>query len=343
MYEILVTLNLFIILIVLVLSLFILSKAADYLVDNAVKLSKIWGLSELIIGATIVSLGTTLPELSASIISALQGNGGFALGNAVGSVITNTSLILGIGALFGKIPVDRKTSKKFSILIAAVLILILPTIPYKIGNENGLIPQWMGFILLLIIPVYVYYLIKQEKKDDTVENYKNTEKSIESDKSTEKPKESVFSIIVKIFLSALFIALSASVLVTSAEILAGRVGIPDVVISSTLVAFGTSVPELSTCIAAAKNKHGGLAIGNIIGANILNILFVVGMSVALTPGGILVTQNFYTIHFLALVVVLSVFGYFAYNKRVDDISKKEGIILILIYLIYLIANLFSSF
>lgn len=333
MHEILVTSNLFIILIVLVLSLFILSKAADYLVDNAVKLSKIWGLSELIIGATIVSLGTTLPELSASIISALQGNGGFALGNAVGSVITNTSLILGIGALFGKIPVDRKTSKKFSILIAAVLILILPTIPYKIGNENGLIPQWMGFILLLIIPVYVYYLIKQEKKGNPVDN----------DKNTEKPKESVLNIIVKIFLSALFIALSASVLVTSAEILAGRIGIPDVVISSTLVAFGTSVPELSTCIAAAKNKHGGLAIGNIIGANILNILFVVGMSVALTPGGILVTQSFYQIHFLALAVVLSVFGYFAYNKRVDDISKKEGIILILIYLIYLIANLFSSF
>ena len=108
MYQILVNLNILIILLVLGLSLFVLSKAADFFVNNAVKLSEILGLPELIIGATIVSLGTTLPELSASVTAAIQGNGDFALGNAVGSVITNTSLILGISALFGNIPVDKK-------------------------------------------------------------------------------------------------------------------------------------------------------------------------------------------------------------------------------------------
>lgn len=333
MYQVLEKSNLLLVLIILALSLFILSKAADYLVDNAAKLSGILGLPELIIGATIVSLGTTLPELSASVISVLQGNGGFALGNGVGSVITNTSLILGTGALFGKIPADRETSQKLSMLIAAAILLVSSTIPYKIGNENGQIPQFMGFIFVLIIPVYVYYLIYQEKRSGSVPGNKNTEES----------RESILIIIVKIFLSAFAIAVSASSLVASAEVLAGRIGIPDVVISSTLVAFGTSVPELSTCIAATKSKRGGLAVGNVLGANILNILFVIGISAALTPGGITVPKAFYGIHFLSLAVVLSAFGYFAYNKRINEISKGEGIVLIMIYASYLVANLYSAF
>lgn len=178
MYQILVNLNLFVVLSVLVLSLIILSKAADSLVDNAAKLSKILGLSQLIIGATIVSLGTTLPELSASVVAALQGNGDFALGNAVGSIITNTSLILGIAALFGKIPTNKETSQKLSMLIAAIMILFLTTVPYKIGNNSGLIPQWLGFILLLLVPVYIFYLIKREKNNNSQENNYNAEKSI---------------------------------------------------------------------------------------------------------------------------------------------------------------------
>jgi len=336
MYQILVNLNILIILTVLVLSLYILSKSANFFVDNAVKISEILGLPELIIGATIVSLGTTLPELSASVIAAIQGNGDFALGNAVGSVITNTSLILGIGALFGIIPVDKKTSNKFSILIAVVVLLIFPTIPYKIGNESGLIPQWLGFLLILLIPVYIYNLIRQEKKeidDDANSNDVDT---------TEAKKKTVLIAIVKIFVSALIIAFSASALVAAAEILAKRIHIPDVVISSTLVAFGTSVPELSTCIVAAKQHHGGLVIGNIIGANILNILFVIGLSVALTPEGITVPQAFYKIHFLGLAIIMTVFSFFAYTKKINVISKREGGLLILLYLIYLAANLLSS-
>ncbi|MGB4429746.1 MAG: sodium:calcium antiporter, partial [Thermacetogeniaceae bacterium] len=275
MYHILANLNLFIVLSILALSLIVLSKAADSLVDNAAKLSKILGLSQVIIGATIVSLGTTLPELSASVVAALQGNGDFALGNAIGSIITNTSLILGIAALFGKIPTSKETSQKLSILIAAIMILFFTTIPYKIGNDSGLIPQWLGFILLLLVPVYIFYLIKRESNNNSQEKDHNAEKSIGI----------IAAFIAKIFIAAFIIAVSASALVASAEVLAERMGIPDVVISSTLVAFGTSVPELSTCIAAVKNNHGGLAIGNILGANILNILFVTGAAAAVTPNG----------------------------------------------------------
>lgn len=301
------------------------------MVANAVKLSKIWGLSEIIIGATIVSLGTTLPEFSAGVISAIKGNSDFALGNAVGSCITNTSLILGVGALFGNIPINKNSSQKLSIFIAAVVLLILPTIPYKIGNQFGLIPRIMGFVFLLLIPAYIYFIIFQDKKNNSVEN------RFES----ATPKGSVLIILVKTFLSAFVITTSAATLVASAEVLAVRVGIPNVVISSTLVALGTSVPELSTCIAAVKNKHGGLALGNVLGANILNILLVIGASVALTPGGIVVSQEFYLIHFVALAIVLLVYGRFAYNKKSNNISKREGIILIMIYCLYIGANLVS--
>lgn len=326
--------NIIILLIVLVVSLIILSKSADILVDNAVKLSKIMGMPEIIIGATIVSLGTTLPELSASVTSALQGNGSFALGNAVGSIITNTSLIIGIGALYGKIPVDKKSSQKLSLLVFAVLLLILPTLPYKISGEEGRIPQWMGITFLVLIPIYIFFLFKQEKKN----NIQNKDEEV---KSTEVSKSSILLIIGKIFIAALFIALSALSLVSSSEVLAVRVGIPDVVIASTLVALGTNVPELSTCIAAVKRNHGGLAIGNIMGANILNILMVIGASVSLTLGGIGVSSEFYNIHFIALIAIIAIFGYFAYNTKIDEISKREGIILILLYVVYLGANLLT--
>ncbi|WP_303863660.1 sodium:calcium antiporter [Alkalibaculum bacchi] len=332
MYSILIDSSIIVIFIIFCISLFLLSKAADYLVDNAVKLSQIWGLPEIIIGATIVSLGTTLPELSASISSALKGNDSFALGNAVGSIITNTSLILGIGALFGKIPVGEKSSQKFNLLVTTVFLLIFTTLPYKVQNEGSHIPQWFGFIYLMLVMVYIVYLIIQEKNKVSIS--KKNKSGIQVNKDT----RSVFMIIFSIFISALVIAVSASSLVNSAEILARRIGISDVIIASTLVAFGTSVPELSTCISAAKRNHGGLVIGNIMGANILNILLVVGASAALIPGGIAVTEEFYRIHFITLAIVLSVFGFFAYNSKINEISKREGMILILIYILYLFIN-----
>ncbi|RBP63312.1 cation:H+ antiporter [Alkalibaculum bacchi] len=332
MYSLLIDSSIIVIFIIFCISLFLLSKAADYLVDNAVKLSQIWGLPEIIIGATIVSLGTTLPELSASISSALKGNDSFALGNAVGSIITNTSLILGIGALFGKIPVGEKSSQKFNLLVTTVFLLIFTTLPYKVQNEGSYIPQWVGFIYLMLVMVYIVYLIIQEKNRVSIS--KKNKSGIQVNKNT----RSVFMIIFSIFISALVIAVSASSLVNSAEILARRIGISDVIIASTLVAFGTSVPELSTCISAAKRNHGGLVIGNIMGANILNILLVVGASAALIPGGIAVTEEFYRIHFTTLAIVLSVFGFFAYNSKINEISKREGMILILIYILYLFIN-----
>jgi len=330
MLELLMPLNIVVIAIILLVSLYLLSKSADFLVDNAVKLSKILKVPEMVIGATIVSLGTTLPEFSASTLSAIRGNFGFALGNSIGSIITNTSLVLGVGALYGAIPVTRKASQKLSILNILVLILILPTIPRVLRTGEGTIPQWMGGVLLFLIPIYVLILIAQEKKSPEIEipDYEELESH-----------SNLFLTTLFVLGSAVFVAFCASVLVASAEIIATRIGISDIVISATLVAFGTSVPELSTAISSAKTGHGGIAIGNVMGANILNILLVTGASIAVIPGGITIPNSFYLIHFPAMIVVLAIFGYFAYNNKQNEINRREGILLTGIFGIYLLANI----
>jgi cation:H+ antiporter len=159
--------NIIIVLSAFIVSIFILSKSADILVDNSVSLSSIWGLSEMIVGATVVSLGTTLPELSSSIISTMEGVEGFALGNAVGSTITNTSFVLGLSALSGSIPVAKESSRKLGILTFAVLLLIIASLPSKFGNESGLLPRWMGYIFVLMAMLYLYVMIRLQKKKDS--------------------------------------------------------------------------------------------------------------------------------------------------------------------------------
>jgi len=339
MAQLLENSNILLVIAALLVSLFVLSKAADYMVDNAVALSKRLGVSDIIIGATLVSLGTTLPEFSSSVIATIQGVEGFALGNAIGSCITNTSLILGIGALFGKIPVDKVSSKKVTIFIGVALLLILPTIPYRIKLGEGLVPQWMGLILVLLIPVYVIILIKQEK------NAKKTgslNPAAAPEATLEKTEGNVILLVFKVLLAAFVITGSASVLVDSATILAFRMKIPEIVISSTLVAFGTSVPELSTVIAASRKGNGGLALGNVFGANILNVLMVIGASSMLIPGGMPIPKTFYLIQFVSLGVILCVFGLFAYNKKFHEISKREGVMLIGVYALYLGANVYQT-
>lgn len=314
---------------VLIFCIWVLSKATDVLVDEAISLSLDWGISELVIGATIVSLGTSLPELAVSILSAIQGNSIVALGNVIGSTIVNTSFILGIGALYGSIPVNRKTANKHAVLSGISLFLILSALPVFYADGQGKIPQWIGFLLLLLSPLYFVWMLregKQQPQEITVDT---------SDKEDDKP---ILIKLLKLFVSAGFVIASASVMVTTVEIGATRIGIPDSVIASTVVAFGTGLPEISTTIVSVKKGYGALAMGNIMGSNLLNTLLILGTAISLTPGGIVVSPDFYQIHFPALGVLLVVLGYFSYNTKREIISRKEGRILVLFYLAYLVWN-----
>ena len=316
---------------VLILCIWVLSKATDILVDEAVSLSLDWGISELVIGATIVSLGTSLPELAVSILSALQGNSIVALGNVIGSTIVNTSFILGIGAIYGSIPVNRKTANKHALLSGLSLFLILSALPFFYADGQGKIPQWIGFLFLLLSPLYFLWMLREGKQQP---------QEITDVTSAKEEGKPILIKLLKLFVSAGFVIASASVMVTTVEIGATRIGIPDSIIASTVVAFGTGLPEISTTIVSVKKGYGALAMGNIMGSNLLNTLFVLGVALGLTPGGMVVSSDFYQIHFPALAILLAVLGYFSYNNKREVISRKEGRILIFFYLVYLIWNYF---
>lgn len=319
----------FVLAIIFLISLFILSKATDTLIDHAVSLSREFGVSEIIIGATIVSLGTTLPELSTAVVAVLQGTTDFALGNAIGSFITNTTLVLGVGSLAGAIPVMRTTARRLPFLIGPLIIIIVGSLFSSSGNIQPLI----GVILLLCVPIYLLTAFQNKT------NGANTEK--------ETPKRKynagmMFKEISIIFFSAVAVAFSATVLVTTVETVATRLGISEAIIAGTIVALGTSLPELSTTYASARKGYGGLAMGNILGANILNLLLVLGVSISLSSGGLAVPSIFYQIHFPIALLSTGLLAYFIFNTKKLEISNREGKVLLAIYIVYLLFNIFPN-
>lgn len=322
-----------VLIIIFIISLWLLTKATDLLVDNAVVVSKDFGISELVIGATIVSIGTSLPELSSSVVSVIQGSSGFALGNAIGSVITNSSLVLGVGALAGSIPVLKVVSKRLLFLSGIIVLLVVSSIQSVGGNffrTDGAISQYVGFLLLLLL---VFYLFISFKNASSVK--------VGAASATPATKLGANKLMIQvliILLSAVVVAFSATLLVAVAETAAGRIGVSEAVISGTIVALGTSLPELSTTYASARKGFGGLAMGNIIGASIMNILLVLGVSVSLQIGGIAVPAIFYSVQFPLMLLIVGILLGFVYNTKKHEINKKEGLGLILIYLIYLVLN-----
>ncbi|MPW24497.1 calcium/sodium antiporter [Alkalibaculum sp. M08DMB] len=330
-YSIFEQTNTLLLLFVIIGSLFTLSKGADLFVDEAVSLSIRWGIPKLIIGATIVSLGTTLPEASVGIIAALNGNSDLALGNAVGSTITNTSFILGLAAIVGTLPIDMKTiSKQGSILFLCSILLVFISLPVFYNGITGMIYQHIGWLFLLLLLLYIQYLIKSAKKSN----------EFLSETLIEVEDSSLVIQLLKFFIGISIVILSSSLLIPAVEVGALRVGIPQSVVASTLVAFGTSLPELITAITAVRKNHGELAFGNIIGANILNILFVIGSAAAISHGGLLIPQIYYTVHYPTMLIVLFIIGYFAKNKRNKHktLTKMEGLCLLSLYGVYLVLN-----
>ncbi|SHH93150.1 calcium/sodium antiporter [Clostridium grantii] len=327
LYSTLNELSLLPIMLIFVISLVTLSKGADILVDEAVSLSLQWGIPKMIIGATIVSLGTTLPEATVSVFAALNGNPDLALGNAIGSIITDTGLILGVAALIGTLPIDRKTiNHQGRLQLGSVILLAFLSLPFLSKGSDGVITQWMGILFIALLITYIFTTIKWAKEA-------NDGIAME----LEVGNSSVFFQIIKLVLGIILVILSSKVLIPSVEIAAIRVGIPQSIIAATLVAFGTSLPELVTAIASVRKGHGELAIGNIIGADILNVLFVVGSAAAVTKKGLLVPIHFYQLQIPTMLIVVIAFRIFAKNKN-KSITKIEGLFLLGIYCTYLVLN-----
>lgn len=321
------TFGLVILFLIIAVSLAILGKGADLLVDEAVTLSYKWGVPKMLIGATIVSLGTTLPEVTVSVVSALQGSPDLALGNAVGSIICDTGLILGLAALINPLPFNKEVVKRQSWLqFFAGLLLVLTAFVFGKGfssfSNGGNIPQFMGWIFLVILVFYIFNTIRLAKKGKVEEGGEN----LEVDES------STSMVFVKLFIGIVLVILSSKVLIPTVQETAIRLYIPETIIAATLVAFGTSLPELITAITATRKGHGDLAIGNILGADILNVLFVVGAAASVTRGGLFVDVNFFKLLFPAMMFVLIVCK-LAIEFSKEKLNRVVGSILLAAYIL----------
>jgi cation:H+ antiporter len=316
---------------VVVLSLAALGKGADWLVDEAVALSERSGIPKVIIGATVVSLGTTTPEAVVSVLAAIQGVPDLALGNAVGSIICDTGLILGLACLISPLPLDRRiVNRQGWIQFASGFLLVAACVPWSQVSamfvEGGRLSQGMGFLFLLLLVSYLILSVRWSRQQGDESELGRVEKAVSSEQAS-------LPLVVLKLIGAIALVVGAShVLIPAVSEAALRIGVPEGIIAATLVAFGTSLPELVTAVTAARHGHGELAVGNVIGADILNVLFVAGASAAVTSGGLLAPEYFFSFYFPAMLTVLIVFRV-GVTLSGDYLKRPFGVVLLGTYLL----------
>ena len=311
---------------VILLSLAALVKGADLLVDEAVGLSVRWGVPKMVIGATVVSLGTTLPETAVSVIAALQGAPGLALGNAVGSIIADTGLILGLAAIIGPIPVDRTTVTRQSwIQFGSAVLLVLACVPFLSLSTTfavgGRLPRLVGVGFLVLLVLYLWRTVSWSRTAPAA--------GVEV---REPGDERVVLLLVKLFVGIALVVVSSRVLIPAVREVAGRLQVPEAIIAATLVALGTSLPEFVTAITAVRKRHGELALGNVLGADVLNVLFVSGASAAVTHGGLEVPPQFFYLFFPSMIFVVVVLQ-IGIHRSSHTLSRGFGVVLLVAYVI----------
>jgi cation:H+ antiporter len=302
----------------------LLIKGGDWFVDGSVGIARRFHLPELLIGATIVSIGTTLPEVMVSTQAAMQGNAGISYGNAIDSIICNTSLIAAITVSVSPGKVQPKS-------------FILPTAFYfaaalsyaGVAWTLGRFTRWMGLLYLAVFAVYMVLSVAQMKKNPALAE--------EGGEEAADAKERSFAIeLLLLVVGAAAIALGARFLVDNGTKIAAALGVPDSVIGLTMVALGTSLPELITAITSLMKGHGSLSLGNIIGANLFNIVLVSGASIAISPfaipaektvlGGI---NSSLVIDLPIMLAVMAILCLPALKK--GELKRWQGITLLCVY------------
>ncbi len=325
------------ILFLLIGGLILMVKSADYFVDSAVKIAELSRIPKLIIGATLVSLATSLPELFVSTSAVLAGHNDMAIGNALGSVIFNTAVILSLAAIFMSGKVDRKNVvEKSVVLIIAMTTLILFSLDLKIT-------LFEASVQFLIVVVYTYLNIVAVKKQKEVR---------EEYDIPNKGKQYLINFIILV-ISAVGIRYGAKFLVDGASIIATKLNITDTIVGLTILAIGTSLPELITTITAILKKQQSLSVGNILGANILNVTMIMGasgiMANTIRKGGLVIVpsqlipfksvpQTLYLDLPIAFIVIVIFVIPMMIKGQLQKWQGYLGLILYIIYITYLIIN-----
>ena len=294
----------------LALGFFLLVKGADWFVDGASGLARKLGIPQLVIGLTIVAMGTSLPEAAVSISAALRGNAEITIGNIVGSNILNILIILGVTALIATLKVADSTVRyeiPFMIVVTFVLLWL--------GYTGGQVTRLEGIILWVLFLLYLRYLYMMAKKGKEEER--------------EAEQLSTAKIIGLILAGVVMIVAGSNFAVEGASNLAKALGISQRFIGLTIVALGTSLPELVTSVSAARKHNADIAIGNIVGSNIFNILFIVGTTALITP--VTFASGFVVDTLFAAAVGILLFVCVA---RTKELRKKAGIVMLLAYILY---------
>lgn len=297
--------------ILLVVGFVMLIKGADWFVDGAAGIAARFGIPQLVIGLTIVAMGTSAPEAAVSITAALTGNAGITIGNVLGSNILNVLLILGITSVIITVPVQKSTVK-WEIPFMHVITIVLAFL----GFTGGRIERWEGMVLWIFFFIYFVYLFRMAKNGTEEE---------------EEEMHPMWQQLLMLLVGIACIVIGSDLTVDNATIIAAKLGMDDRLIGLTIVAFGTSLPELVTSVTAAKKGKADIAIGNIVGSNVFNILFVVGTTALITPvafkTGFIVDS--------AVTLAAGLFLWIAVMKE-NKLKRPAGVVMLLGYALYFI-------
>ena len=298
--------------VLLLIGIGIVLWGADKFTDGASSMARRWNVSEMVIGLTVVSMGTSLPEFVVSLFSALEGNADMSVGNVVGSNLFNTLMIVGISALFVSLTLTKK------LISRDILFVVFSSVILVALSHDGEINRWEGLVLLICFCMYMYYAYLSSKQ----------EKEEVSDAETYGWGKTIFYIILGIGC----LVGGGNLLVSSATSLALSCGMSERVVGLTILAAGTSLPELATSVVAARKGSKGMAIGNVVGSNLFNIFFILGASSLICP---LAIKGIGTLDWVALVG--SSLLLFAFGRTGRKITRTEGIIMLSLYILYMVA------
>lgn len=334
--------------IILLLGFVLLVKGADIFVEGSSTIAKILKIPPLIIGLTIVAFGTSAPEAAVSITAALNGQNGMAMGNVVGSNIFNLLMVVGISGFIKTLSVDKAIiSKEFPFLLLTSILLFVLTFDVSLqGTTTNILSRGDGLVLLMFFAIFMYSLLKSALS--SINNPSLEETSISFDSSSIGYNDDILvkektnsKVLIKNILASvigiILIILGGNMVVSSASNIASDFGVSDQLIGLTIVSIGTSLPEFVTSIIAAIKGESSIALGNVIGSNMFNILFVLGASATISPMSI---DPVLFIDTLFMIIVTLITYLFAIQKR--DLNKVESIVLVLLYIGYMAYLLISA-
>lgn len=319
----------------LLLGFLFLVKGADYFVDGSSSIATSLKIPSLVIGLTIVAFGTSAPEAAVSITASIQGQNEIALGNIIGSNIFNLLCVAGMSAFIKPLSVKKSILiKEFPFLVlSSILLLVLSDDLIFQQTQNSILSTGDGLVFLMFFCIFMYYLLEVSlnSKNEALNSNNSYDNNIY--KSTMPlPKSVVFSLI-----GILGIVIGGKLVVDCSSIIALNFGVSEKIIGITIVSIGTSLPEFVTSVVAASKGESDIALGNVIGSNIFNILFILGISSVINP--ISIDNNLFLDIFIMIIVTIITY---IFSIRKKDINKFEGIILIIAYIAYMILVIFKN-